>query len=318
MENPLERMTTNPNTPASVAETAGAMANISMQAHVLGSKSTHDRYFGNEHVTIIEPSHGWRALDLKELWAYRELLWVLTARDIKVRYKQTVLGFAWAIIQPVMMMVVFSIFFGRLAGMPSDGYPYPIFVYAGLLPWTYFANAVNSSGNSLMNSTQLVSKVYFPRLIIPLASVGAGLVDFAIAAGVLLLLMVCYGIGWSTNLLLIPFLVAGVVFTALGVGTFLSALTVAYRDFRYVIPFMIQFWMFATPVVYPASLVPEHWRWLLFVNPLAGIIESFRAAFLGQAFSVISLLISLGMGIILFALGIAHFEKVERQFADII
>jgi lipopolysaccharide transport system permease protein len=278
----------------------------------------HERYFGHEHVTVIEPTRGWRTLDLKELWAYRELLWVLTARDVKVRYKQTVLGFAWAIIQPVMLMIVFSIFFGRLAEIPSDGYPYPIFVYAALLPWTFFANAISTSGNSLVGSAQLVSKVYFPRLIIPLASVGAGLVDFAISACVLLLLMIWYGVGWSVNLLLAPFLVAGVVFTALGVGTFLSALTVAYRDFRYVIPFMVQFWMFATPVVYPASLIPADWRWLLYLNPMAGLIEGFRSAFLGSPIDVAALLVSLTIAALLFFVGVAYFERVERRFADII
>jgi len=278
----------------------------------------HERYFGHEHVTIIEPQKGWRTLDLKELWAYRELLWVLTMRDVKVRYKQTVLGFTWAIIQPVMMMVVFSIFFGRLAQMPSDGFPYPIFVYAGLLPWTFFANAIGTSGSSLIGSAQLVSKVYFPRLIIPLASIGAGLVDLAISTCILLALMAWYGVGWSLNLLMAPLLVAGVVFAALGVGTFLSALTVAYRDFRYVIPFMIQFWMFATPVVYPASLVPADWRWLFNLNPMAGIIEGFRSAFLGKPFDFVALAISFGVAFVLFLAGVAYFEKVERRFADII
>jgi len=278
----------------------------------------HERYFGHEHVTIIEPQKGWRALDLKELWAYRELLFVLTMRDVKVRYKQTVLGFTWAIIQPVMMMVVFSILFGRLAQMPSDGFPYPIFVYTALLPWNFFASAVSTSANSLIGATQLVSKVYFPRLIIPLASVGSTLVDFGVSAGVLLSLMVWYGVGWTFNLLMAPLLVAGVVFTALGVGTFLSALTVAYRDFRYVIPFMIQFWMFATPVVYPASLVPAHWRWLLYLNPMAGMIEGFRSVFLGRPFDVVALAISLGVAFVLFLAGVAYFEKVERRFADII
>jgi lipopolysaccharide transport system permease protein len=278
----------------------------------------HERYFGHEHVTIIEPQKGWRTLDLKELWAYRELLWVLTMRDVKVRYKQTVLGFTWAIIQPVMMTVVFSIFFGRLAQLPSDGFPYPIFVYAGLLPWTFFANAIGTSGSSLIGSAQLVSKVYFPRLIIPLASIGAGLIDLAISTCILLALVAWYGVGLSLNLLMAPLLVAGVVFTALGVGTLLSALTVAYRDFRYVIPFMIQFWMFATPVVYPASLVPAEWRWLLFLNPMAGMIEGFRSAFLGRPFNFVALAISLGVAFVLFLAGVAYFEKVERRFADII
>lgn len=292
--------------------------NPASQRGTIEDDAVHERYFGHEHVTVIVPIKGWRSLDLKELWAYRELLFVLIARDVKVRYKQTVLGFTWAIIQPVMMMIVFSIFFGRLAQMPSDGIPYPIFVYAALLPWTFFANAIGASANSLVSSAPLVSKVYFPRLIIPLSSVGAGLVDFAISTGVLLFLMVWYGVGWSLNLLAAPLLVAGVVFIALGVGTFLSALTVTYRDFRYVIPFMIQFWMFATPVVYPASLVPEAWRWLLYLNPMAGLIEGFRSAFLGRPFDMLALGLSLGVALVLFLVGIAYFEKAERRFADII
>jgi lipopolysaccharide transport system permease protein len=267
---------------------------------------------------IIKPQDGWRLLDWKELWAYRELLYVLTARDIKIRYKQTVLGFAWAIIQPFMMMVVFSVFFGRLAKMPSDGFPYPIFVYAALLPWTFFANSISNSANSLVGSAHLVSKVYFPRLIIPLSSVGSGLIDFAIAGGILLLLMVYYGVSWTPNLLMVPILVAGAAFTALGVGTLLAALNVAYRDFRYVVPFLVQFWMFATPVVYPASLVPREWQWALYLNPMAGVIEGFRSAFLGRPFDVPGMLVSLAIAAILFAAGVAYFGKVERRFADII
>ena len=281
-------------------------------------RSVYDRYFGHEQVTIIEPQTGWRLLDWKELWAYRDLLYVLTTRDIKVRYKQTVLGFAWAIIQPVMMMVVFSIFFGGLAKMPSDGFPYPIFVYAALLPWTFFANSITNSANSLVGSAHLVSKVYFPRLIIPLSSIGSGLVDFAIAGAILLLLMVYYGVSWTSNLLMAPILVAGAALTALGVGTFLAALNVAYRDFRYVVPFLVQFWMFATPVVYPASLVPREWQWALYLNPMAGVIEGFRSVFLGSAFDVPGMLVSLAIAAILFAAGIAYFGKVERRFADII
>ena len=280
--------------------------------------SIQETYFGHEHETVIEPTKGWRNLDLKELWAYRELLWVLTLRDIKVRYKQTVLGVVWALIQPVMLMVVFSIFFGRLAKIPSDGYPYPIFVYAALLPWVFFANAISSSASSVVGSATLISKVYFPRLIIPLASIGAGLIDFAIATLVLLLLMIFYGVGWSVNLLAAPVLVVAVLFTALGIGTFLSALNVAYRDFRYVIPFLIQLWMFATPVVYPASLVPEKWQWILYLNPMAGLIEGFRSAFLGRPFDFEALGISFTVAVIVFLVGVAYFEKVERRFADII
>jgi lipopolysaccharide transport system permease protein len=267
---------------------------------------------------LIKPTKGWRSLDLTELWAFRELLWVLTARDVKVRYKQTVLGFAWAIIQPVMLMVVFSIFFGRLAKMPSDGYPYPIFVFAGLLPWTFFANAVSSSGSSLIGSAQLVSKVYFPRLIIPMASVGGGLIDFAIAAGVLLLLMIYYGFGLTINLLMLPLLVAVLILVAVGIGALLSALTVAYRDFRYVIPFMVQLWLFVTPVVYPTSIVPQDWRWLLNLNPMVGIIEGFRSAFLGGSFDFVALASSLVVAAVMFTIGVAYFEKVERRLADII
>ncbi len=278
----------------------------------------HEQYFGHAHVTVIEPQRGWRTLDLKELWAYRELLWVLTLRDVKVRYKQTVLGVAWAVIQPVMTMVVFTIFFGHLAQMPSDGFPYPVFVYAALLPWTFFANAVTNSGNSLLNSANLVSKVYFPRLVIPLASVGAGLIDFAVSAVILLLLMLVYGVGWSLNLLFAPLLVLAVIFTALGVGTLLSALIVAYRDFRYVIPFLVQLWLFATPVIYPVSLVPERWQWLLYLNPMAGLIEGFRSVFLGKAFDVTALAISMAVAMVVFLAGVFYFEKVERRFADII
>lgn len=277
-----------------------------------------EQYFGHDHVTIIKPQKGWRSLDLKELWAYRELLFVLTMRDIKVRYKQTVLGFAWAIIQPVMMMIVFSIFFGTLAKMPSEGYPYPIFVYVGLLPWTFFANSITTSATSLVGSSNLISKVYFPRLIIPLSSVGSGLLDFAIASAILLVMMAYYGVGLSLHAFMLPLLVCGVVLTALGVGSLLAALNVAYRDFRYVVPFLVQFWMFATPVVYPASLVPQEWRWLLFLNPMAGIIEGFRSAFLDRPIDGLGILISLGIAAGLFLSGIAYFEQVERRFADVI
>ena len=275
-------------------------------------------YFGHGHVTVIEPSRGWRSLDLKELWAYRELLWVLTERDIKVRYKQTVLGAAWAVIQPLMLMVVFSVFFGKLAKMPSDGIPYPIFAYCALLPWTFFANALSSSAGSVVGSANLISKVYFPRLIVPLSSIGSWLVDFAIATVILLGMMLYYGIGWTTNLLIAPLLVAAVVFAALGVGTLLAALTVAYRDFRYVIPFLLQFWMFATPIVYPATIVPERWQWILHLNPMAGLVEGFRSAFLGRPFDAPAIAISVAASIVLFGMGVAYFEKVERRFADIV
>ena len=277
-----------------------------------------ETYFGEQHETVIERSSGWRSLDLKEIWAYRELVWVLVERDIKVRYKQTVLGVAWAIIQPLATMLLFSLVFGRLAKMPSDGFPYPIFVYAGLLPWTFFAGAITSSSNSLVGQQQLISKVYFPRLIIPLSSVGGGLVDLAVASVIMLALMFYFGVGLSINLLAVPLLVLAVIFIALGVGTLLAALTVTYRDFRYVIPFGVQFWMFATPVIYPASLFPEKWQWLLNLNPMAGLIGGFRSAFLGQPFDLVGLAISAVSAIVLFALGVMLFERMERRFADII
>ncbi len=282
------------------------------------AEDLHEQYFGHEHVTVIEPTTGWRMLDLKELWAYRELLWVLTARDIKVRYKQTVLGAMWAIIRPVVTMIIFSIIFGRLARLPSDGFPYPIFVYTALLPWTFFSTAISTSGQSLVGSSHLVSKVYFPRLIIPLSSIGVGLVDLAIATVILLLLMLYFGTGLSINLLAAPFLLVFVVFTALGIGTLLSALTVAYRDFTHVIPFLVQIWMYVTPVIYPVSIVPEKWQWLLFLNPMAGLVEGFRAAFLGKPFDPGTLSISFLVALIFFIVSVAYFEKVERRFADII
>ena len=281
-------------------------------------QTTDEQFFGHEHLTVIEPPKGWHMLNWRELWAYRELLWVLTMRDIKVRYKQTVLGAAWAIIRPVMTMVIFSVVFGQLAKMPSDGLPYPIFVYAGLLPWTFFSASIGASGQSLVGSAHLVSKVYFPRLIIPLSSVGAGLVDLLISTVVLLLMMLWFGVGWSLNLLAAPLLLLFVTFTALGVGTLLSALTVAYRDFTHLTPFMVQIWMYITPVIFPVSIVPERWQWLMYLNPMTGLVEGFRSAFLGKPFDLTGLGISFAIALTLFAIGVAYFEKVERSFADII
>ena len=277
-----------------------------------------DEFFGHQHVTEITPPKGWRMLDWRELWAYRELLSVLTMRDIKVRYKQTVLGAAWAIIRPFLTMVIFSVVFGQLAKMPSDGYPYPVFVYAALLPWTFFAAAISTSGQSLIGSSNLVSKVYFPRLIIPLSSVGAGLIDLLISTGILLLLMLWYGVGWTWNLLAVPLLLMAVVFAALGVGTLLSALTVSYRDFTHLTPFLVQIWMYVTPVIFPVTLVPERWQWLLYLNPMTGLVEGFRSAFLGKPFDLVGLGISFSIAVIIFVAGLAYFEKVERRFADII
>jgi lipopolysaccharide transport system permease protein len=282
------------------------------------SDVSHDSVFDHQHVTVIEPPKGWHMLDWRELWAYRELLWVLTTRDIRVRYKQSVLGAAWAIIRPFTAMVIFSVVFGQLAKMPSEGYPYPVFVYAALLPWTFFSGAISASGQSLVGSSHLISKVYFPRLIIPLASAGAGLVDLLISTGILLLMMLLYGVGWSWHLLAAPVLLVAVVFSALGIGTLLSALTVSYRDFTHITPFLLQIWMYITPVVFPVSLVPQKWQWLLYLNPMTGLVEGFRASFLGKPFDFFGLIVSFAVAAVLFAVGVAYFERVERRFADII
>ena len=282
------------------------------------STDTQEDVFSHQHVTVINPVRGWRMLDWRELFAYRELLWVLTMRDIKVRYKQTVLGAGWAIVRPFTTMVIFSLVFGQLAKMPSDGYPYPVFVYAALLPWTFFAGAIGASGQSLVGSAHLVSKVYFPRLIIPLSSVGAGLVDLLISTGILLLMMLWFGVGWTVNLVAAPLLLVAVVFMALGVGTLLSALTVAYRDFTHLTPFIVQIWMYVTPVIFPVSIVPERWQWVLYINPMTGLVEGFRSAFLGKPFDMVGLGISFAIAVVMFAFGVAYFEKVERRFADII
>lgn len=269
---------------------------------------------------MIEPPRGWVGINWAEIWRYRELLYFLTWRDVKVRYKQTALGAAWAILQPLAGMVVFTLFFGKLAGLEdkTGGIPYPIFAFSGMLPWTFFANAIGNSGNSLVGSSNLITKVYFPRLVIPLASVGAGLVDLAISFSVLIALMFYYHTALTWQLLLVPLFLIGTILTATGVGTLLSALTVAYRDFRYVVPFMVQMWMFVTPVIWPPSILPERWAWALSLNPMAGIINGFRAAFLGTPFDWPRIALSLAVSVVLFLSGAAYFRRVERQFADII
>ncbi|MGV3721639.1 MAG: ABC transporter permease [Actinomycetota bacterium] len=269
---------------------------------------------------VIEPSKGWRAVNWSEIWRFRELLYFLTWRDVKIRYKQTVLGGAWALLQPFATMVVFSVFFGRLAGLENrtGGVPYPIYVYAGLLAWTFFANAITASSNSLVGSSNLISKVYFPRLIIPLAAVGAGLVDFLVSSLLLLAMMAYYQISPTAQLLWIPLFLLGTVLTATGVGMLLSALTVSYRDFRYVVPFMVQLWLFISPVIYPVTIVPEGWRWVLALNPMTGFIGGFRAAFLGRPIEWTHLLISAAIAIAVFLIGATYFRSVERRFADII
>lgn len=268
---------------------------------------------------VIRPPQGWSSLGLKELWEYRELLYFLTWRDIKVRYKQTALGALWAIIQPFFMMVVFSLFFGRLAGVPSDNIPYPVFIFCALLPWQLFAQALNESSNSLVANERLITKVYFPRLVIPIAAVLGGLVDFAIAFVVLLGMMAYYHIIPTLAVLLLPFFILLAVMTALGVGLWLSALNVQYRDVRYTLNFLTQFWMFMTPVAYPSSIVPEKWRALYGLNPMAGVVEGFRWALLGKTQAPGPLLaVSIVAVILILVGGLFYFRRMEETFADIV
>ena len=270
-------------------------------------------------VTVIRPRPGWVPLDFRELWAYRELLYFLVWRDIKVRYKQTALGAAWAIIQPFATMVVFSLFFGKLAQIPSDGVPYPIFSYAALVPWTFFAYGLSQSSNSLVGSANLITKVYFPRLVVPISAVLGGVVDFALAFTVLLGMMVFYGIVPTANVVWLPALLLLAFVTALGIGFWFSALNVKFRDVRYVLPFVVQFWLFATPIAYPSSLLPEPWRVLYGINPMAGVVEGFRWALLGTetapgSIIAVSSLVAVG----LLVGGAFYFRRMEKTFADVV
>jgi lipopolysaccharide transport system permease protein len=269
------------------------------------------------HVLVIEPQRGWRSIDFGELWRYRELLYFLVWRDIKVRYKQTVIGAAWAILQPLCQMVIFSVIFGAFAKIPSEGFPYPIFVYAGLLPWTFFANAVSQSSVSLINQSQLLTKVYFPRLFIPSSSIGVGLADFGLSFCVYICLMLWYGHAPGVAVVLLPVLLLLTMMTALGVGVFLASVTVSYRDFRLVVPFMVQIWMYLSPVVYAVTLVPEKYRWIMAFNPMTGIIGGFRSALLNQPVDWNALGISAVISSLVLLIGVSNFRRTERRFADI-
>lgn len=269
-------------------------------------------------LVVIQPTKSWVALNLRDLWHYRDLLYILTLRDIKVRYKQTFLGVAWAIIQPLFTMLVFSLFFGKLAGIESDGVPYPIFAFAGLLPWIFFANAVTNSGNSLVGNSNLITKVYFPRMIIPIASMASGLADFFVAFGLLVLLMIYYGISFSVNLLMFPILILMTSLSAVGIGMWMSALNVKYRDIRYALPFFIQLGMFATPIIYPVSIVPPKWQWVLSLNPLAGQIGGYRSAIFGTPFDWTALAISAVITLTILIYSAYNFRRMERTFADLI
>jgi lipopolysaccharide transport system permease protein len=268
---------------------------------------------------VVRPSSSLLDLQLKALWEYRDLLYFLVWRDIKVRYKQTALGAAWAILQPLLATLVFTVFFGRLAKVPSDGVPYPVFAYVALLPWQLFAFALTESSNSLVNNQNLIRKIYFPRLIVPLAAVLAGLVDFAIAFVVLLAMLFYYGIAPTGAIVFLPVFLVFAVATALSVGLWLSALNVQFRDVRYTTPFLAQIWLFATPVVYPSSLVPERWRVWYGLNPMAGVVDGFRWALLGRAENPGPLLwVSIGVVLLLLTGGLLYFRRMESTFADIL
>ncbi len=282
--------------------------------------SSQDYFYSlpDKPVVTIEPSKFWMPLNLRDLWAYHELLYFLMWRDIKVRYKQTILGAAWAIIQPLVLMLIFTYFFGRLARMETEGVPHAIFFYTGLTVWTYFSNAVMSGANSLVGNTNLITKVYFPRVIIPAAAVGAGLVDFAIASALLVGLLIYYQIPVTASYLMLVPLVALTTLFALAMSVWLSALNVKYRDVRYALPFLIQVWMFTSPILYPSSLVPEEWRWLMALNPVTGIVEGFRAALFGREFDWAILGYSTAFTLAMLVFSAYTFRRMERYFAEFI
>lgn len=269
-------------------------------------------------IRVYKRRQGWATFDWAEVWEYRELLYFLIWRDVKVRYKQAALGAAWAVLQPAMAMVIFTVIFGRLVKLPTDGSPYPVFVYAGLLPWTFFSNAITTATNSLINNANVITKVYFPRIIVPLAAVGAGLVDFAVAFGLLAVLLVWYHIALTPLFLLLPVFLLLTMVAALGVGTILSALTVNYRDFRYVVPFAIQIWLYATPVTYTSSVVPVRWRAAFGLNPMAGVVEGFRAAVLGHTPLWTLIGTSAVVCVATLVLALVYFRQVERTFVDVV
>jgi lipopolysaccharide transport system permease protein len=270
-------------------------------------------------ITRIQPKKGWVGLNFRELWKFRELLYFLIWRDLKVRYKQTVLGAAWAIIQPLLTMLVFSLFFGKLARVPSDGVPYPLFAFTGLVPWTFFANAITQSSNSLIGSQHLITKVYFPRLVIPIASVLSGILDFVIAFVVLIGMILYYGITPGITILTIPFFFLIALITALGTGLWLSALNVEFRDVRYIVPFLSQFWLFSTPVAYPSSLLAERWQIIYALNPMVGVVDGFRWALLQTPNPPAPVLaVSTITAIFLLISGALYFKRMERTFADVV
>jgi lipopolysaccharide transport system permease protein len=281
----------------------------------------HNTDFGTSTVPIVRitPPTRWWILPFGELWDFRELVYFFVWRDIKIRYKQTAIGAAWAVLQPLLTMLIFSLFFGRLAHIPSEGLPYPIFYYSALLPWMYFAAALQNATNTIVENQRVITKVYFPRLALPLASVLSGLVDFGVSFAMFVVLMIYYGIRPTPALLWFPAFILLAILTALGVGLWLSALNALYRDVRYVLPFLVQFWLFASPVAYPASLVPQKWRWLYGLNPMAGVIEGVRWSLTGHTSPPGRLIfVSTAAVLVLLASGLAYFQKVETTVADVV
>ena len=287
------------------------MATVSQSSIALPLRS------GASATIRIEPPRGFFELRLREVWAYRELLYFFIWRDVKIRYKQTAIGVLWVVLQPVLTMLVFTLFFGRLAKLPSDGLPYPVFYFAALVPWTYFAYALQMTTNVVVDNQRLITKVYFPRLILPISSALSGLVDFSIGFAVLAIFTLAYGIKPTLAALWLPALLALAVFTALGVGLWMSALNALYRDVKYVIPFVIQFWMFASPVAYPSTLVPQRWRWLYGLNPMAGVIDGFRWAITGRGHAPSLILLASTAVVAAIVLGgLFFFNRMESAVAD--
>ena len=302
-----------------ISNNAGALTNSGTSLDVEPAATTPIASNLPDKPVVVIEKRAWLAPDLKELWAYRELLYFLMWRDVKVRYKQTVLGVIWVVLQPLLMMLVFAFLFGRVAGIKSDGLPYSLFAYTGLLMWTFFSSAVNAAGNSLVNSAGLITKVYFPRLLVPIAAVGATLVDFAVAFIPLVIMMIFWKVQLTLNLLLLPVFIVMVVVLALGAGMWMAALNVKYRDIRLALPFVIQLWFFASPIIYPLSMVEGKLRWVLALNPMAGIIEGFRTSvYSHKPFDWSTIGFAAVVAVIFLVYSIYNFRRAERKFADIV
>lgn len=296
--------------------TSNTNANTTDGIDFKSERSTHP--LPSEPLVVIQAQRSFSLLKLRDIWAYRELLYFLTWRDVKVRYKQTALGAAWAILQPLFMMVIFTIFFGRLAGVDSAGIPYPLYAFAGLVPWTFFSNSLTAASNSLVGSANLITKVYFPRLIVPAAALLAGLVDFLLAFVLLVIMMVYYRVTPTIQLLFLPVLILLTTLFTLGVGTWMSALNVKYRDVRFALPFLIQLWLFVSSVILPSSSIPPKWRWILLFNPMSAIIEAYRSSLFGLPFDWTAIGIASLLTLVVLVYATYAFGRVERSFADII